>query len=362
VSASPEPLNELGFYALAGGPPSPAPLMEEVREAEVQGLGSTFISERYNIKEAATLCGAAGASSSRLGIATAATNQNTRHPLITASFATTMHRLTEGRFTLGLGRGIDALFGAYGLPKISTAQMEDFVGLLRRLWHGEVILGHDGPAGRFPVLHQDATFDEDIPLGLVAFGPNSLALAGRSFDMVVLHTFFTDETVQRAVATVRTAAEAAGRDPQAVRIWSCYATIPDSIAPDLVLKKTVGRLATYLQGYGDLMVATNGWDPAVLERFRADSVVASIPGAIDGVASTEQLEHIATLLPDEWLEPSARGPADTCAARVLRQLDLGVDGVILHGATPAELAPVVAAYRDIRPVGRFDDQAANPGR
>jgi alkanesulfonate monooxygenase SsuD/methylene tetrahydromethanopterin reductase-like flavin-dependent oxidoreductase (luciferase family) len=61
------------------------------------------------------------------------TNQNTRHPLITASIATTMQRLTGGRFTLGLGRGVDAVFGAYGLPPITSAPMVDFVGLLRRL-------------------------------------------------------------------------------------------------------------------------------------------------------------------------------------------------------------------------------------
>ncbi len=272
-----------------------------------------------------------------------------------------MHRLSGGRFTLGLGRGIDAIFGAFGIPKITTAQMEDFVGLLRRLWRGEVIFGHDGPAGRFPVLHLDASFDEDIPVGLVAFGPQSLALAGRAFDMVVLHTFFTDETVERAVRIVRTAAEEAGRDPASVRIWSCYATVPDTIEPALVLKKTVGRLATYLQGYGDLLVSTNGWDPAVLERFRADPVVGSIAGAIDGVADRTQLEHIATLLPEDWLEPSARGSAEHCAARVLRQLDLGVDGVIMHGATPDELAPVVSAYRALRPEG-LDGWPANPGR
>ena len=29
------------------------------------------------------------------------------------------------------------------------------------------------------------------------------------------------------------------------------------IPEDVRLKKTVGRLATYLQGYGDLMVTTN---------------------------------------------------------------------------------------------------------
>ena len=39
---------------------------------------------------------------------------------------------------------------------------------------------------------------------------------------------------------------------------------------------------------------------------------------------------------------------------VLRQLDLGADGVILHGASPTDLAPVIPAYRAIRPAGRFD--------
>lgn len=176
-----------------------------------------------------------------------------------------------------------------------------------------------------------------------------------------LHTFFTDETTTRAVQAVRKAAEQAGRDPASVRIWSCYATIPDTIPEDLRLKKTVGRLATYLQGYGDLLVSTNGWDPEVLVRFRADEVVKAVPGAIDGVADTATLEHIATLLPDEWLEPAAYGTAERCAQRVLRQFDLGVDGVIMHGATPTELAPVVDAYRAIRPSGRFDDLKPNPG-
>jgi 5,10-methylenetetrahydromethanopterin reductase len=90
--------------------------------------------------------------------------------------------------------------------------------------------------------------------------------------------------------------------------------------------------------------------------------VSTFPGAIDQKADTATLEHIATLLPDEWLEPAATGTPDRCAARVLRQLDLGVDGVIMHGATPTELEPVVAAYRAIRPEGRFDAWPANPGR
>ncbi|MEZ5217670.1 MAG: TIGR03857 family LLM class F420-dependent oxidoreductase [Ilumatobacteraceae bacterium] len=271
-------MNELGFYTLAGAPRSPRDLVTEVREAEELGLGAAFISERFNSKEAATLSGAAGAVSERIGIATAATNHNTRHPMVTAAYAMTMHTLTGGRFSLGLGRGIAPMFDAYGLQRITTAQLEDFVGLMRRVWRGEVVIGHDGPAGSYPVLAMSGIEPAHIPMTFTAFGPRSLELGGRCFDAVVLHTFFTDETTERCVRTVKQAAEQAGRDPDEVRVWSCFATIGDHLPEDVRLKKTVGRMATYLQGYGDLMVSTNRWDPAVLTRFRADPFVAGFRG------------------------------------------------------------------------------------
>lgn len=132
-------MNEIGFYTLAGAPKSPRDLIEEVETAEALGLGACFISERFNIKEIAALSGAVGAVSNRIGIATAATNQNTRHPIVTAAFASTMHFLTGGRFSLGLGRGIEPVFKAFGLPSITTAAMEDFAGLMRKLHHARHI-------------------------------------------------------------------------------------------------------------------------------------------------------------------------------------------------------------------------------
>jgi len=342
---------ELGFYTLAGQADRPRDLIEEVKQAEQLGLGAVFISERFSTKEAATISGAVGAVTDEIKIMTAATNHNTRHPIVTAAFATTMHRLTGGRFTLGIGRGVEPIQRAFGMEKITTAQMEDFAGVMRRLFRGETVVGHDGPIGSYPALRLDPGFDEAVGLGLVAFAPNTLRLAGRAFDKVVLHTFFADETVERCVGTVKTAAEEAGRDPADVQVWSCLATVGDHIGEEERLRKTVGRLATYLQGYGDLLVATNHWDPAVLAAFRDDPVVQSFhpPGGalkvIDSPSTTvDQLEHIAGLLPAEWLSTAALGSPDRCARSIQRQLDLGADGVILHGGTPAELAPIVPAY------------------
>ena len=208
-----------------------------------------------------------------------------------------------------------------------------------------MIVDHDGPIGKYPLLYLDSAFDEDIRLAIVAFGAKTLALGGRQFDDVILYTYFTPATVQRAVKTVKDAAERAGRDPSAVKVWSCLATVGDHPPEELRLKKTVARLATYLQGYGDLLVDTNEWDPLVLTRLRTDSVVQSIAGGIDHVATAEQIEHIATLLPDEWLETSATGTVQQCVDRIRQEFDYGADALIMHGATPDELEPVVRAYR-----------------
>ncbi len=186
------------YYLLAGaGGARPATLMDEARRGEELGFGTAFISERWNVKEASSLVGAACAVTTRMQIATAATNHNTRHLLITASWATTMHRL------LGIGRGIAAIYPAFGVPTVTTAQMQDWAQVMRRLWHGEVIFNRDGPMGKYPVLFLDRDFDEDIRLALVAFGPNTLALGGRVFDDVVLHTYFTPETLQRCGTAVK---------------------------------------------------------------------------------------------------------------------------------------------------------------
>ena len=59
---------------------------------------------------------------------------------------------------------------------------------------------------------------------------------------------------------------------------------------------------------------------------------------------------------------AAVGDAATCAARVNDQFAQGADGVILHASTPAQLTPVVAAYRSVRDDTRFAGRSTNPGR
>jgi probable F420-dependent oxidoreductase len=354
---------ELGFYTLPGRVSDPRPMLRELRDAETVGLGSVWISERHDVKEAAVLSGAAGAVTRELAVAVGVTNPNTRHLMLTAAIGSTMSALTGGRFALGLGRGFDLRSDMWGVPRVTGTMLEDTAGLLRRLWAGEKVFGHDGPAGRFAYLSSDYVCEPPPPLVLAALGPKTQVLAGRAFDAVLLHSHWTDRAVAECVARVRRGAEKAGRDPSRVQVWSCLVTACELPEP-VELRHVVRRMTTYLQipGYGELIVDANGWDRAVLERLRAHPV---LEGRVADAAefTDDELRALRDVYPAEWIVAgNAVGSAAHCARRIVDQFDAGATGVILHASAPGEMRTLLDAYAAVRPAWRFDDRSAVPGR
>jgi len=354
---------ELGFYTLPGRVADPKPMLREVRDAEDVGLGSVWISERQDVKEAATLSGAAGALTSELAIGVGVTNPNTRHVMLTAAIGSTMSALTGGRFALGLGRGFDLRSDMWGLPRVTGKMLADTAGLLRRLWAGEKIFGHDGPAGKFAYLSLDTTVESPPPLFIAALGPKTQTLAGAHFDGVLLHSHWTDAAVAGCVARVKQGAERAGRDPQKVQVWSCLVTacaLPEPVE----LRHVVRRMTTYMQipGYGELIVDANGWDRTVLEKVRNHPL---LQGRLADATefSDDELRQIRDVYPREWLEDSnAVGSPEHCAKRIQDQFAAGAAGVVLHASAPREMDALLAAYAKVRDQARFAGRAAIPGR
>ena len=188
------------------------------------------------------------------------------------------------------------------------------------------------------------SINENIPVLYVGFGPKSLVNAGRIYDGVHLHTFMGGQALRQAVAQVRQGEREAGRAPGTVKVWSVLATACDA-SEERYLRLIVARLASYLQipGYGEMLVAVNGWDDEVLDRFRADPIVCAMPGLIDSVASLEQIAAVEKLLPTSW-RPAAVGDAKAkaCAARWLDEFEAGADGIIVHASTPGGVRSGVA--------------------
>lgn len=351
---------ELGFYGLPGHTRTPRDVLDQVRDAESLGIGNVMLSERADYKEISAICGACAAVTDSIYIGTSATNLNTRHPVVTASMCSTLNRLSEGRFALGLAKGAAMRWKAWGLPIPTYEREAEFIDLMRRLWRGESVRHHDGALGRYAHLSLAPYVDEDIPILYVGFGPKSLEHAGRVYDGAHLHTFMSDRALGDAVAALRAGEAAAGRPAGTVKAWSVLATACD-VPDEVYLKYIVARLATYLQipGYGDMLAQINGWDPDVLHRFRTHKSVTSIGGLIDSVATPTQLAEIDKLIPESW-RPAAVGDAAACARRWVDQFDAGADGIIIHASTPAEFEPVLREYEKIRPAERFAGRTNRP--
>ena len=184
---------------------------------------------------------------SEIWIGTGVTNVDTRHPLRAREprhHALSGSRAAASRSAWGAASRVRSAM--MGLPPVTNAQLTDFAALMRKLWNGERVVGHDSSLGKFPYLHQASWMNEPIPLLMTAFGPKSLEFAGSVFDGVILHTFLSDEAVKRAVGLVRGGAEKAGRDPASVKVWTVLAVACDA-TEERRLKLITARMATYLQ-------------------------------------------------------------------------------------------------------------------
>ena len=346
----------LGTYILPGPATDPLPGIAQTQAAEKLGLGSVWISELQGPnKDAGAICGYMGAlPTTRITVGASITHFGTRSPIVMASWGSTMQTLTGGRFVLGFGRSVAYRFRNWGVRVPTLAGMRDHADILRRLWRGERV-SYDGPAGQYPNLFLGESIPggalPDIappPLMLAAVGPQTLELAGATFDGVFLHGYLTTEAVARSRAIVRKAAENAGRDPDAVTIYHELVCAPDLSERDTEL--VVGaRLTHYCStpGYGEMLCEVNGWDPAPLDKLR-DAVATAIrdnEAAGSPLGNRELYIGPSRVLPDEWKAGgAAMGTAAEVATRLHQYFEAGADRVRVHGVTPDRLEPTVRAF------------------
>ena len=240
---------------------------------------------------------------------------------------------------MSFGRGSSEHWKTLGLPVVTEAVLRDFIGILRQLWTDGFVLDHDGPAGKWPVLHNLHGLEGGgPPLGLVAVGPRTMALAGELCDFVIMHTFFSEQATTASIEAVRRGAERAGRDPDAIRIWSCLAAVPDGLSEEDQRPprcRPAGHLLPGVRRHARLGQRLGPGRLGAAQDLRAvHRRQPSAGGAIDATASTETLLRLGEMVPDEWLDASAHGRPEDAARTIARELELGCHSVILHGAEP----------------------------
>jgi len=360
---------ELGFYTLPGHVDSAADIFEEVAKGEELGFGSVWISERLSTKEIGVLSGIALGQSKHMGIASGLIgNLTLRHPLVVAGYASTMMTLSRGRFALGMGKGIEPLADAAGVPRLNFNLLAEYVGLLRRLWRGEAI-DYDGPLGRMRGLRLGAPLDPEPPILMAAMGPKAAYWAGRFCDGVILDSLWSQEAVAQSTRLVRQGAADAGRDPARVRVWTILLTACET-PEEVVLQTVIRRINTYLlfPKLFDLICDANGWQKHIAARIRADVVQmsgssgAGSNGDEHVSSDLEDLRKSLAMYPKEWIRDGcAVGGAAACAQAASDRFAAGADGVIFHGTSPANLTPLLKVWPQYRPEKQFNGRSTNPG-
>lgn len=349
IPGSKELFEKFSTYILPGRVKDPQRGLEEAREAERIGLGGVWISERYATKEPAVLAGAVSQLTSKLRI-TGTMYVTMRHPLVTASVANLMQQVSGNRFQLLLAKATPDYLASIGSPNITFPRLADAISLYRRLWQGETI-NYDGILGKFPAMSMTDRYDGPMPpIIFTAIGPKSLAFAGEHCDGVLLHPFITCEGVEKSIRIVREAAEKAGRDPKSVKIYHNIIVAPDlSKAEEEAV--VGGRAITYLQaqGFGEVMVKTNGWDMGVLDKIRNHPLMSNLEGTnADQAFTRDQLVEVSRVMPQSWIDDGAAvGTAAECAKKLCAFLDAGADEILLHGSAPKDMGPLTVELRKL---------------
>lgn len=135
-----------------------------------------------------------------------------RHPAATATAISTLHEVTGGRVMLAIGNGGSVRRVVGRSPVATSRELYDYVSAVRAVLAG-------GSAEVDGYGTEPLTRVHPVPILVAADYPNSLRLAGELADGVVTTVGMSEERVEAKVATVRAAAEKAGRDPDSVQIW-----------------------------------------------------------------------------------------------------------------------------------------------
>lgn len=138
------------FSIMASSAPDGAAWAALARRAEALGYDALMVPDHLGRQFApiAALATAAAATTT-LRIAPFVFANDFRHPLILAGEAATLDVLSGGRLLLGMGAGwrvtdYRQLGLPYDEPRVRVDRLEEAVGIVKRLWAGEVV-DHEGP-------------------------------------------------------------------------------------------------------------------------------------------------------------------------------------------------------------------------
>ena len=257
------------------------------------------------------------------------TNPGTRDWSVIASLFATLNDMYGNRTVCGIGRG-DSARRVIGQPPMSLATLSDAMTVIKGLAEGREVNLHGQPL-RIPWVR-----DGKLEIWMAAYGPKALKLTGEQADGFILQT--ADPEIARwTIGTVRSAAKAAGRDPDALTY--CVAA-PAYVGTDTEHQRD------QLRWFGG-MVGNHVAD--LVNRYgEAGEVPHALTDYIAGRTGYDYAHHGKAGNPSTDFVPDAivdrfciLGPVENHLKRLAELRDLGVDQFAVylqHDAKESTLA------------------------
>lgn len=232
---------EIGITPWSYDVSAPAALLtEQAQRAESLGFHSFWLPESHfagpgsNPAPLLWLAGVAAATRT-IRVATTSFLLTIRNPLQIAEEVAVLDCLSQGRLTLGVGRGFrKALFSAYQVPvKEKRDIFEAALAVMRDAWAGKPITSAEGAE---PVmLAPRPVQDPHPPIWVAAFGPKALAQVGRLGLPYLASPIEPFAKLRDNYAAHREAVEAAGMDEAlAVPVMRTVFVHPDKAVRDRI--------------------------------------------------------------------------------------------------------------------------------
>jgi probable F420-dependent oxidoreductase len=226
---------QMGFgIPVSGSWANPAMIREVCRRAEQLGYASLWSFQRTlfpadkpipmayrSVHDPLAMSAYVAAVTERVRIGIAIVNLPFYAPIVLAKALTSIDVLSDGRLDAGLGLGWSAdEFAAAGVPMDRRgARAEEFLACLHAIWTQERVEFHGEFYDVPPSLVDPQPVQQPHPPVLLGgTAAPALRRAGRVGDGWISSSRFPAADVPGAVATIREAVTAAGRDPATVRI------------------------------------------------------------------------------------------------------------------------------------------------
>ncbi|AZK97378.1 MULTISPECIES: TIGR03842 family LLM class F420-dependent oxidoreductase [Streptomyces] len=254
------------------------------------------------------------AATERLVVGPMVTNPGTRTWEVTASTFATLNDMYGNRTVCGIGRGDSAMRVAGRKPN-TLARLGEAIDVIRDLAEGrEAVV--DGNPIRIPWIR-----DGRLPVWMAAYGPKALALTGQKADGFILQ-LADPYLTEWMIRSVREAAEAAGRNPDAITI--CVAA-PAYVSDDLAHARDQCRW------FGG-MVGNHVADLVARYGEHSDLVPEALTSYIKARHGYDYSHHgragnpSTDFVPDEIVDRFCLlGPAEAHIDKLQALRDLGVD-------------------------------------